>query len=71
MFNKIHLSWLRLTDKISKRRKKIFLWLAGFRNIKKMEITCKHGDYLDTFTMCEDGVIHTITHLKIIIADRV
>jgi len=69
--NKIKISLYNFADRVSKKHKKVFLWLAGFRNIKNLEITCKHGPYLDTFTMREDGVIHTVVNLKIVIDDKV
>jgi len=68
--NKIKLLFYRSTDKISKKCKKFFLWMAGFRNIEDMIITCREGDYMSTFTMVKDQVIHKVISLRISIDEK-
>lgn len=69
--NKIKLYFYNSIGKFSDNWKKIFLWVAGFRNIEKMEITCKQGFYMTTFTMKKDGVIHKIINMWTVINERI
>ena len=71
MTDKIQILLYNFIGKFSDRWKKIFLWLAGFRNIERMEIVCRQGFYTTTFTMKKDGVIHKIINMWTVINEKI